>query len=169
VSRKAEICYLESSSIVDEQIGCFHISVENVAVVEVSEALEQLQHVALDLRFLELDIGVVEEAGEIVIHVRRDHVENRALPALGLGPFHCHLFQPQDIIVGEHLQQFDFAEGCYREAVLFIVHQDLFQRIDASSNAMARLVHFAKSSLAELLHELVFADLGASLEAALQV
>jgi hypothetical protein len=62
VSRKTEICYLESSAVVDEQIGCFHVSVEDVVVVEVSQALEQLQHVALDLRFLELDFGVVQQA-----------------------------------------------------------------------------------------------------------
>jgi hypothetical protein len=32
-----------------------------VVIVEVSQALEQLQHVALDLRFLKPDFGVVEE------------------------------------------------------------------------------------------------------------
>jgi hypothetical protein len=120
------------------------------------------------LRFLKLDVGVVEEAGKIMIHVRRDHVENRAFPALGLGPFHCHLFQPQDIVVRQHFQQFDLSEGGYREAVFFVVHQNLLQRIDAASDAMARFVHFTKGSLAELLHQLVFADLGASLETALQ-
>jgi hypothetical protein len=72
---------------------------EDVVVVEVPEALEQLQHVAFDLRLKEFDIGVVEETRQIVVHVRRDHVQYRALPALGLGPFYCHLFQSQDIVV----------------------------------------------------------------------
>jgi hypothetical protein len=33
-----------------------------VVVVEISQTLEQLQHVALDLRFLEADFGVIEQA-----------------------------------------------------------------------------------------------------------
>jgi hypothetical protein len=42
MSRKSEICNLKSPAIVDEQVGCFHVAVENVAVVEISEAFEQL-------------------------------------------------------------------------------------------------------------------------------
>jgi hypothetical protein len=142
--------------------------VKNVAVVQVSETLEQLQHVALNLRLLELDVGIVEEAREIVIHVRGDHVEYRAFPALRFGSFNSHLFQPQDIVVTQHLQQLDLAERGDGKSILLIVHQNLLQRIDAASNAMARFVHFAKSSFAELLHHFVLANLGASLEAALQ-
>jgi hypothetical protein len=48
------------------------------------------------------------------------------------------------------------------------VHQDLLHRVDAAGNAVPRLVHFTKSSLAKLLQHFVFADLGASLEAVLQ-
>ena len=36
--------------------------------------LEQLLHVQLDLRRLELDALVLEEAGEIVVHVWEHHV-----------------------------------------------------------------------------------------------
>lgn len=61
VSCKAEICNLESPTVVDEQVGSLHISVEDVVVVKVAQTLEQLQHVALDLRLLELDVRVVEE------------------------------------------------------------------------------------------------------------
>jgi hypothetical protein len=70
-----------------------------VVVVEVAQALEELEHVALDLRLRELDFLVIEETGKIVVHVRRDHVEDRAFPALGLWSFHCHLFQLQYVVV----------------------------------------------------------------------
>jgi hypothetical protein len=168
VSRKTEICNLESSAIIDQQVGCLHVSVEDVVVVEVPEAFEQLQHIAFDLRFLKLDIWVVEETREIVIHVRCDHVEYCALPALGLWALYCHLFQLQYVVVRQHLQQLDFSQRCDGEPVFFVVHQNLLQRIHAASYPMSRFVDFTKSSLAELLHHLVLANLGATLEAALQ-
>jgi hypothetical protein len=40
VSRKTEIRNLQSPAIVDEQVGCLHISMENVIVVEVAEAFK---------------------------------------------------------------------------------------------------------------------------------
>jgi hypothetical protein len=120
------------------------------------------------LRFHELDIWVVEEAGEVVIHVRCDHVEYRAFSALGLWPLDCHLFEPKDIVVRQHLQQLDLSQRRDWEAILLIVHQNLLEREDPARDAMPRFVHFAEGSLAELLHHLVLANLGASLESALQ-
>jgi hypothetical protein len=169
VSRETKVCNLESPTIVDKQVGRLHVSMQNVVVVEISQALEQLQHVAFDLRFQKLDVGVVEESRQIMIHVRRDHIEYRTFPALGLGPFYCHLFQSQDIVVRQHLQKLDLAQRSDGKAVLFVVHQNFLQRVDAASNSMPRLVHFTKSSLAELLQHLVLADLGTSFEAALQI
>jgi hypothetical protein len=168
VSRETEIRNLQSPAIVDEQVGCLHISMEDVIVVKIAEALEQLQHVAFDLRFQKLDIGVVEEARQIVIHVRCDHVEYRALSALGLGPFYCHLFQSQDIVMRQHLEQLDLSQRGDGKAVLFVVHQDLLHRVDAASNPMARFVHFTKSSFTQLLEHFVLADLGTAFESVLQ-
>ena len=167
MSRKTEICNLEPAAIIDKQISCLHVSMEDVVVVEVSETLEQLQHVAFDLCFLKLDVGVVEKAREIVIHVGSDHVENRAFPALSLGSFYCHLFQLEDIVVREHLQQLDFSQRCDRKAVFLVVHQDLLEREDIARDPVSRFVHLTKSYLAELLHHLVLANLRTSLEAAL--
>jgi hypothetical protein len=48
------------------------------------------------------------------------------------------------------------------------VHQDLLQRKDAAGGSLSRFVDFTKSTLAELLHHLVIADLAASLEPPLQ-
>jgi hypothetical protein len=38
-------------------------------------ALEQLLHVELDVTRLELDSLVFKEAGEVVVHVGKDHVD----------------------------------------------------------------------------------------------
>jgi hypothetical protein len=167
VSRKTKICYLESPAIVDKQVSGFHVSVENVVVMEVLEAFEQLEHVALDLRFLEFDVWVVEKARQIVVHVGRNHVQYCALATLGLGALYCHFFELQDVVVGEHLKQLDFPECSDRKPVLFVVHQYLLERKDTAGDAMSRLVHFAKGALAELLHHFILANLGAPLEAAL--
>ena len=49
--------------------------------MQVSHSLEQLQHVALNLRLAEVDVGVVEHAAEIVVHIGHDHVQSGALLA----------------------------------------------------------------------------------------
>jgi len=139
-----------------------------VIVVEVSQALEQLQHVALYLRFLEPDFWIVEKAREIVVHIRGDHVENGALSPLGPRSLDSHLFQLQDVLVREHFEQLNFSQRCDGESVLFVVHQDFFEGKDVARRKLARLVDFTKSTLSELLHHLVVADFAASLEAALQ-
>jgi hypothetical protein len=99
-----------------------------------------------------------------VVHIRSDHIENGALSALSLRPFNCHLFQLQYIVVGQHLQQFDFAKCGDREAVLLVVHQDLLERIDLAGTDMTSHVNLSECALSELLCQSVFADLCASAE-----
>jgi hypothetical protein len=159
VARKTEVCNLQAASIVDQKVGGLHVSVENVVIVEVTESLEQLEHVTLDLRLGEVHVGVVEQSRQIVVHVRRDHVENGTLPALGLGTLHGHLLKPQDILVGQHLQQLDLAQCGDGEAVLLVVHKNLLERVDLARVAVSRFVHLSKGALAEFLEHLILADL----------
>lgn len=166
--RQAKVCNLKSPAVVDEQVGGFHVAVEDVVVVQVTEAFEELQHVALDLGRREVYVGIIEQARQVVVHVGHDHVEDGALPALCLGALDGHLFQLQDVFVGEHLEQLDLAQRCDGEAVLLVVGEDLLHGEDAPGADVSRLVDFAKSALAQLLEQLILADLGAALEAALQ-
>ena len=48
-------------------------------LVEISQALQELQHVTLDLWFSEMHVRILEQAGEVMIHVWRDHVHDRLL------------------------------------------------------------------------------------------
>lgn len=139
-----------------------------VVVVQVAEALEQLQHVALYLGRRKMYIGVIEETGEIVVHVGHDHVEYGALPALCLWALDRHFFKLQHILVGEHLEQLDLAQGGDGEAIFLIVGEYLLHGEDAPGADVSRLVDFAKGALAELLEQLILANLGAALEAALK-
>lgn len=60
-------------------VATFHVTMQDVAVVEIAQAFEQLQHVAFDLGFGEGDVGVCGHSREIMVHVRADHVESGAL------------------------------------------------------------------------------------------
>lgn len=83
VPGQAKVGNLQDALVVDEEIGSLHIAVKDVVVVEVAEALEQLLHVAFDLRLLEMHRGIVEKAGEIVVHVRHDHVHDWLFALVG--------------------------------------------------------------------------------------
>lgn len=62
VSGEAKVGYLQPPAVVDEEIGSFHVAMQNVAVVEIAQALKELQHVALDLGLLKADVRVVQQA-----------------------------------------------------------------------------------------------------------
>lgn len=46
--------------------------------MHVDSALQQLLHIQLDLGYRQSDLGIVEEAAQVVIHVRKDHVDTGA-------------------------------------------------------------------------------------------
>lgn len=101
--------------------------------MQISQSLEELQHVTFDLRFGEMNGRVVEKTRQIVIHVRGCHVHNRALALVAchnsgqelllanwvveherltgsLRVLYSHVHQLQDIFVGEQFQKFDFSQ-----------------------------------------------------------
>lgn len=50
--------------------------------MQVAQALKQLEHITLYLRFCKVNVWVGRHAGEIVIHVRSDHVHGGSLLAI---------------------------------------------------------------------------------------
>jgi hypothetical protein len=110
VSRETEISNLKSTAVIDQKVSGLHIAMEDVVLVEVAKALQQLKHVALDLRLGEFDIWVIEQSRKIVVHIRRNHVQYCSFPSLCLGSFDGHLIQLKDIVVREHLEQLDLTE-----------------------------------------------------------
>ena len=51
-------------------------------VVKISQSFEKLLHVAFDLSLAEANVRVCEHAAEIVVGIRRNHVQSGALLAL---------------------------------------------------------------------------------------
>lgn len=104
---------------------------QDLVFVQVGAALEELFHVAFDLRLGEADIRVFEKSRQVMIHVWGHH-KHAGLLACVFGAFNRHLFQLQDIDMVQLFQQFDLSQGGYGKTVLFVVHQDLFQRHNLS-------------------------------------
>ena len=95
---QTKIRNLQDSSIVDEQVGGLHISMENLVLVQVPAALEQLLHVAFDLWDGEMHIGIFKQARQVVVHVGCHH-EHARLFARVFRAFDGHFLQFQDIDV----------------------------------------------------------------------
>jgi hypothetical protein len=112
--------------VVDEQVCSLHISMQNLALVQVGTSLQHLLHVAFYLRFRKHHSRILQQPRQIVIHVWRDH-EHAWLLLCALRSLHGHLFQLEDVGVIELLEQLDFTECRNRETILLIVHQDLLQ------------------------------------------
>lgn len=130
-SSQAKISYLEYSSIVDEEIGRLHVSVEDFAFVQIGASFKKLFHVAFPLGFGKLDLRILEQTRKIMVHVGRDH-EHAGFFAGALGTFDGHFFERKDVGVVELLEQFDLSKGSDGKAILLVVHEDLLQCDDAT-------------------------------------
>ena len=98
---------------------------ENLVTVNVVETVEELLHDFLNLAQIELDVDVAEETSEIVIAEIEDEIKGAFKPVIlrRLGP--ANLLEIDDVVVFEQLQDFDLSQSRYREALLFILHQNL--------------------------------------------
>mmetsp|Transcript_47468 Transcript_47468/g.154062 ORF Transcript_47468/g.154062 Transcript_47468/m.154062 type:complete len:242 (-) Transcript_47468:444-1169(-) len=133
------------------------VSVEDVILVAVAEALEELLHVALDLSRREA-VPRVGQPGQVVVAVLHHHVDG-ALAVVVVGRIGGHnLVQANDVLVVEHLEDLDLADGRDREALLLVVHPHPLERHNLTRLARARLVHLAVRPLPNLLHLLVQLD-----------
>lgn len=127
VSRETKVGNLQDTAVVDENVGSLHVAMENVTVMKISQTFQQLKHVAFNLAFGEANIGVGGHAGEIVVHVWRDHVEGGPFLDIFLVSLDGHLVEVQDVDMGQHLEQLDLAQSGDGETVLLVVDQDLFE------------------------------------------
>jgi hypothetical protein len=121
-----EIGNLQYPSVVDEQVCCLHVAVQDLVGVQVRTPFKKLLHIAFDLRLREMYIWIFEETGQVMIHVRCDH-EHRGFLARVLGSFHRHFFQLEDVEVVKLLQQLDLPKSSDGKAIFLIVHQDLLE------------------------------------------
>ena len=57
----------------------FNIAMDNIDLVQMLDSFEHLLHKALDVVWLQGDIGVPKQTSQIIVHVGKDHVANASL------------------------------------------------------------------------------------------
>ena len=96
---QAKVGQLEDAGLRDQDVGRLHVPVQDLLAVDEVEAVEQLlHHLAtimmmamvitvmmphlLDLSEVELDVGVAEQTGEVVLGEVEHQVERRLVPVV---------------------------------------------------------------------------------------
>ena len=120
--------------------------------MQVRDSLEQLYHIAFDLRLGELDRRIFEEAGQIMIHIRSNHIHYRFFSPLSFDSLNSHLFELQNIRMRQHFKKLYLPDRGDRKAILLIVHQNLFHCYNLPGSARFGFVYFSKGSLSKLGH-----------------
>lgn len=118
---QTKIRYLQISTVVDQKIGGFHVPMQDLIIMQILQPLQQLHHIALNLRGGEVHIRIFEKAGQVVVHVWRDHVHDGFLSPFTFAPFDGHLLQCQDVGMREHFQQSYLADGGDWQPILLVV------------------------------------------------
>ena len=95
---QAKVGQLEDAGLRDQDVGRLHVPVQDLLAVDEVEAVEQLlhhlativmtmvitvmMHHLLDLSEVELDVGVAEQTGEVVLCEVEHQVERRLVPVV---------------------------------------------------------------------------------------
>ena len=95
---QAKVGQLEDAGLRDQDVGRLHVPVQDLLAVDEVEAVEQLlhhlativmamvitvmMHHLLDLSEVELDVGVAEQTGEVVLGEVEHQVERRLVPVV---------------------------------------------------------------------------------------
>lgn len=74
-TRETKVSQFESTILCDEDVGCFHVTVEDLVAVDEVEAVEQLLHDLLNLPQRELHIGITQQTGQVMLTELEDEVE----------------------------------------------------------------------------------------------
>ena len=149
VAGEAEVAELELAGVGEEEVGELDVAVDDPAVVEEGDGLEELPHEALDLAEGEGAAERVDEAGEVVLaelEGEEDGVRGRARE---------HPPERHDVGVPAPLQDPDLADGRHGDAVSLPVHAHALERHHLPRLLVPRLVHHPVRPLPDPPHLLV--------------
>lgn len=65
----------ERSPVVEQDVGALDVPVQEVLLVAVVQALQQLPHERADVVLVEVDQAGLQQAHQVVVHVLEDQVE----------------------------------------------------------------------------------------------
>lgn len=66
----------EDLLVIEQNIGAFDVSVQEILLVAVIKALQQLPHERLDVVLVEVDQARLEQSHQIVVHVFKNQIES---------------------------------------------------------------------------------------------
>lgn len=66
---------VEHLLVIEQNIGAFDVSVQEILLVAVIKALQQLPHERLDVVLVEVDQARFEQSHQIVVHVFKNQIE----------------------------------------------------------------------------------------------
>jgi len=66
----------DDSLVIEQNIGALDVSVQEVLLVAVVEALQQLSHEGLDVALVEMDEAGLQQAHQVVVHVFEHKIES---------------------------------------------------------------------------------------------
>lgn len=67
---------VEDLLVIEQNIGAFDVSVQEILLVTVIKALQQLPHERLDVVLVEVDQARLEQSHQIVVHVFKNQIES---------------------------------------------------------------------------------------------
>lgn len=116
---------------------------QKVLLVTILQSPQQLLHDARNVNLLELNLLILHQAHQIVLHVLEDEVESAAVLAevdrlLLVGD---DLAELHDVLVVQLTENFDFSNGRDGKPFLLVFEADFLQRHDLFGVEIACLVY----------------------------
>lgn len=132
-----------NSLVIHKNVAAFDVAMQKVLLVTILQSPQQLLHDARNVNLLELNLLVLHQAHQIVLHVLKDEVESAAVLAevdrlLLVGD---DLAELHDVLVVQLTENFDFSNGRDWKPFLLVFEADFLQRHDLFGIEIACLVY----------------------------
>lgn len=75
IRQKYKLNNAEDLLVIEQNIGAFDVSVQEILLVAVIKALQQLPHERLDVVLVEVDQARLEQSHQIVVHIFKNQIE----------------------------------------------------------------------------------------------
>jgi hypothetical protein len=147
-SSKAEISQFDFATVVEEDVGALQVAMNDFIVVEILDSFKDLLEDAFHLWVGELALETME-SGEIVVHVVEHQEGGPAVVVAMRGFGDDDLSEADDVAMVHHLQQLDFPNSGYREALahdLRVARIDLLQCHEIVALQTLGLIHLPVST-----------------------
>lgn len=125
---------------------------QNVVPMHVFRALHKLAHVKLYVTWGQFDTLIFQQAGKIVVHVRKNHVHRNGRT---LASNDDHINNVDDARVLESFENLNFSKGSDRHSLLLVMHENSLEGDDFPCGFLDRFVDLTKCPFPQLCRNVV--------------